>query len=122
MNPAFITLLVIVLILVWVGIRFLRSGLRFIGSADGARAVLNGYSLVPPTRAAILEAATRIRNEDTRMEAEAELLVLRAELREVEAFARWAREQLRGESGVGESHWEQFAEYRSGSVLLDRKG
>lgn len=43
---------------------------------------------------------------------------------ELLAFARWAIEQFRGESGTGESHWEQYPEYLAGcrAVVKARKG
>lgn len=39
-------------------------------------------------------------------------------------FARWAIAQFQGESGAGESHWEQFAQYRAGrrAVAKAEKG
>lgn len=34
------------------------------------------------------------------------------------AFAKWAIGQLCGDSGTGESHWEQFQEFRDGQSAI----
>ena len=37
---------------------------------------------------------------------------------ELLAFAKWAIGQLCGDSGTGESHWEQFQEFRDGQSAI----
>ena len=39
---------------------------------------------------------------------------------ELLAFAEWAIRQFQGESGTGETHWEQFAEYRAGLRAIEK--
>lgn len=48
-------------------------------------------------------------------EANASLIAAAPELLE---FAKWAMGQLCGDSGTGESHWEQFKEFREGQAAI----
>ena len=43
---------------------------------------------------------------------------LKAEKDELLAFAKWVMGQLCGDSGTGESHWEQFKEFRDGQSAI----
>lgn len=38
---------------------------------------------------------------------------------EMLAFAKWAMTQLQGESGAGETYWEQFPQYKAGIKAID---
>ena len=48
-------------------------------------------------------------------EANARLIAAAPELLE---FAKWAMGQFCGDSGTGESHWEQFEEFRKGQSAI----
>jgi hypothetical protein len=64
MNPSFVTLIVIALILAWVGIRFFRVYVRLASSETGMRVWLTILARDGQGRAKILEAADAIRSED----------------------------------------------------------
>lgn len=52
---------------------------------------------------------------DKQREANARLIAAAPELL---AFAKWAMGQLCGDSGTGESYWEQFQEFRKGKSAI----
>ena len=62
----------------------------------------------------------RQRDEKTRIidKLGLELYATQRQRDELLEFSRWAMEQFTGDSGTGESHWEQFPEFRAGRAAI----